>query len=555
VSTLLPARGAPAPAGLEILAGPPRGGDRLLRDYLDGAQALAPFYAGHPGDIAAYRSKAAEVERRLAPAARGAVAEAIEPVGDAADRLARILGGDGFFVTTGQQPALLGGPLYTLYKTLGAIRLAEELETRLGRPVLALFWIGADDHDWDEANHVSFLDRGGHVHRSSVPGSANDIPHPLSERRWGRGVLHAVEEFTQTLPDTVDGDFVRAHVRAAYTPEATVAESFTATFRMLLEGQRIAMVSSAHPALRRAAAHVMVREAEHAVAHNTLLQAQTARLVSAGYPAQVVVGEGAANLMLVDEHGRDRLVRTADGWIARRTGRRFGHGELVRHIADSPERFSPNVLLRPVVENAVFPTIAYVAGPGELRYFAQIGCLFDAHGILPPVVAARPGAVLVEARVRRALDRLGLDPDDLRRPLDELISEQARAALPAGVADALAALRQTVRDGYARLADAALEVDTALEGPLRSARNESLRRAAAAEKRILRALKRRDADGVDLLRRAAASLYPGGAPQERVLTPLQFRAAYGPSFTPALAQAMDMAPVPVATWRGTGCGR
>jgi bacillithiol synthase len=553
VSSLLHAAGAAAALDVEVHGGAPQGGDRLLRDYLAGAAALRPFYAGHPGDGAAFERKAAEVDGRMGADVRARVADAIEPLGDAASRLRRIMDGDGYFVTTGQQPALFGGPLYTLYKTLAAIRLAGQLEQRLGRPVLALFWVGADDHDWDEANHASLLDRHGDLQTIRIRGAADAPPLPLSERRWGPDIVRAVDEFVSLLPDTVHADAVREHLRAEYTADATVATSFTATFRMLLRDQRIAMVSSAHPALRRAAAPVIRREAERTEEHAALVRRQTGRLVAAGYTAQVAVADDASNLMLLDENGRDRLVRGRRGWQTRRVGTHMDEQSLLRAITAEPERFSPNVLLRPVVENAVFPTIAYVAGPGEVRYFAQIGCLFRAHGILPPVVVPRPSATMVERKVRRALDRLGLEPDSLRRPLDELVAEQARSAMPPPVAAALAQLRESLGARYADLVDAAAPVDAALDGPLRSARNRSLRQVAEAETRILRALKRRDAARLEQLRRAVASLQPRGVPQERVHGPLPYLAAHGPALVPALAAVLEPTFAAVGGSHATGC--
>jgi bacillithiol synthase len=549
----LPAAAAADVPQLEIRAATGASPDPLLRDYLAGAPALAPFYAGHPGDAAAYQRKAAEVAARLDGPTRSRLVPAMEALGDAAPRLQRILAGDGFFVTTGQQPALFGGPMYTLYKALAAINLATRLEEQLGRPVLATFWIGADDHDWDEANHASLLDGNGDVRTITVHAAASAPPVPLSERRWGPGIHGAVAEFLALLPDTVHADAVREHVRSAYTADATVAESFTATLRLLLAGQRIALISSAAPALRQAAVPVLLREAERTGEHGAAVARQTERLAAAGYPAQVAVAADASNLMLLAESGRDRLVRGSRGWQARRSGTFLPHDEMLRRVAAEPLRFSPNVLLRPVVESAVLPTLAYVAGPAEVRYFAQIGCLFRAHGILPPVVVPRPGATLVPRRVRRALGRLGLEADALARPYDELVRDQALAAMPPAVAAALRRLREDIAARYAELGHAAADLDASLAAPLRSAHHESLRRADAAERRILASLRRRETGRLDDLRRAVAALRPGGAPQERVHGPLPFLAEHGPDLVPALASALQPVSGRVADWRGTGC--
>ncbi|HSK18938.1 MAG TPA: bacillithiol biosynthesis cysteine-adding enzyme BshC [Longimicrobiales bacterium] len=539
---------ADAPA---ILIRPLPGG-QLLQDYLAGRD-LSAFYTGHHSDAAAYQRKAVEVEARLDPHARAAAGAAIEPLGDAAGRLERILAGDGFFVTTGQQPALFGGPLYTIYKILGAIRLADSLERRLSRPVLALFWIGSDDHDWDEANHVSVLDAQQYVRRITVKGAADAPPVPLSMRTWGPGVEEAVTELAASLPDTVHAVEVMAHVRAAYVPDSTVAASFAATLRYLLHDRRVAIVDSAHPALRRAAGPVLRADAARVLAGSDPVARQTSRLQEAGYDEQVAVAEGASNLMLIDEQGRDRIIRTARGWATRRERSGIGEGALFEMIEAYPDRFSPNVLLRPVVESAVFPTLAYVAGPSELSYFAQIGCLFEAHGILPPVVVPRPSVTLVDEKACRTLERLGIDADALRRPFREVVADAVSDAMPADVAGALDSLRTALETTYDELAAAAGRIDPTLRGPLRSSRNASLLDAAAAEKKIRAHLRTSNHVRIEQLRRLASQIHPDGKPQERVLGPLTCVAAYGRGIIAAIEAELDMEPAGTASWRGPAC--
>lgn len=552
VSTLV-VEGARSSLDIEVQGGPLRGGGRLVRDYLAGAAPLGRFFAGHPADVEAYRTRAAEVEGRLDAAARARLAPALEPLGDADGRLRSILDGNGYFVTTGQQPALFGGPLYTLYKALAAVRLAAALEPHLGRPVLALFWIGADDHDWAEASHAAILDAQGYVQRIDVAAPDDALLLPMSERTWGPGIEAALDAFSAALPSAGYGQQVARHLRAAYTPTATVGASFAATCRFLLQDQRIVLVNSADPVLRRAAGPVLRVEAERTAEHNALLMRQTQRLLEAGYPAQVAITPDASNLMLLDEHGRDRLIRGQRGWYTRRERTAIGEADLLRRIAAEPERFSPNVLLRPVVESAVFPTIAYVAGPGELRYFAQLGCLFLGHGIRPPVIVPRPSATLIEPQVRRLLDRLQLDAATFSRPLEQLVTAAVREQLPAPVAAALQRLRDDVAAAFAALAAAAGVIDPTLDGPLGSARNRSLREAARAERRILRQLRRRHDVLVEQLRRVAASLNPGDAPQERVLNVMPFLARYGPALIPAIAAALDLEPDGTVVWDEQSC--
>jgi bacillithiol biosynthesis cysteine-adding enzyme BshC len=551
VSSAVPLSEPRASFDLAIHATPLAGGT-LLRDYLGGT-SLSPFYTGHPGDPAAFRRKAAEVDARLDAVARMRVHDAIECFGDAAPRVQRILNGDGYFITTGQQPALFGGPLYTLYKVLAAIRLAGAVEAQLGKPVIALFWNGADDHDWDEANHTHVIDEHDYVQRLEVSAPENAPPLALSERMWGPGVQPAIDEFIRTLPDTAWSRDIAAHVSEAYRPDATVADSFAATMRLLLRDRRVAMVSSAHPAVRRAASPVLRHEALHAQEHAQLIAAQTRRLESAGYRAQVTVDADAANIMLHDANGRDRLARTRNGWITRRDRRAFSDDALQQLLAGQPEQFSPNVFLRPVVESAVFPTLAYVGGPAEIAYFAQIGCLFAAHGMLPPIAVPRCSVLLVEPAIGRAVQRLQLPLQSFAQPFDQLFTAVARAEIPADVRAALDRTRETLLREYASLADAAAGLDPTMRGPIDTARNAALNRLHHAEKKIVRQLKRNQRVLAEQLRRAAAHIRPTGAPQERMISPLHFLARYGPELMVRVEAALDMTPAAAAHWEGPEC--
>ena len=545
---------ATAPAatgtGVRIQVRPLAGGGKLVHDYLSGHD-LSPFYSGHHSDPSAYERKAAEVDTRLSAAARAVAGAAVEPLGDSGDRLRRILAGDGFFVTTGQQPALFGGPLYTLYKILGAIRLAEVLERQLGKPVLALFWTGSDDHDWAEANHSVVLDTQKYPHRITVAAPEDAPPLPLSHRRWGAGVSAAVAEFVGMLPDTVGADEIAEHVRSVYVPGATVAESFTETVRYLLADRRLAIVDSAHPAVRRAAAPVLRHDLERVLRGNDPVDRQTKRLEAAGYTAQVAVASDASNVMLIDGEGRDRIIRTARGWATRRERSGIPERALLDMVESEPDRFSPNVLLRPVVESAIFPTIAYVAGPGELSYFAQLGCLFESHGIVPPVVVPRPSVTLLDTRAAPALDRLGMEAEALSRPFRDVVADAIAAEMPATVRDALASARSAITAEFEQLAGAAASIDPTLRGPLIGSRNASLLEVLAAEKKITTQLRRANRTKIEQLRRAAALVFPFDKPQERVFGPLPYVAVYGRELVAEIEAALDMELREVASWRGS----
>lgn len=549
-------RGSGPLDGLELHVSP-LAGSRLVDDYQIGHPALAPFFAGHPYDIEAYRRKAAEVEQRLDATARARLTDALRPTTPrAADRLRQVLDGNGFFVTTGQQAGLFGGPLYTVYKVLSAVRLADALERALGRVVVPVFWVGADDHDFEEVAHIVALDGADALHRIEVSRPVDAAEVPMAQQPLGSDVVTALDAFTATLPDGPYADDVRARLRAHYRPGRMVADAFEASMAELLAPFDVVIVSSAHPALKRAAAPLLRTEFDAQQAHAELLAHTGAALERAGYSVQVPIADDASNVFHVDEGGRDRLVREDGTWHHRRSRRRIGNEALHTLLEEEPEAFSPNVLLRPVVESALLPTLAYVAGPGELAYFAQIGCLFRAHGIQPPLVFPRHSVTLVGPTVRRLLDRQGLAVASFRRDVSTLVHEALRDEVPEAVSDALRELRAAIDVRFERLAHTALPIDVTLTGPMDGARRSAQGSVDAIEKKILARLRERESTVARQIERIAAHLRPLGAPQERQLNIFTFLARYGGTLPHAVAHAMQVTlDTPAPDWSGiTGCG-
>jgi bacillithiol biosynthesis cysteine-adding enzyme BshC len=532
------------------------GTSRFIRDYLGGDPKLAPFYTGHPYDPAAYVRKAAEVRQRMDAAKRQRVADAYRPLNDAARaRLAAVLSGDGFVVTTGQQAGVFGGPLYTIYKALSAVRLAAALEEQLRCPVLAVFWIAADDHDWAEVDHVRVLDQYAYLRDIRVRTAGNDPPWPMSRKVLGNGVTAAIDELAQLLPADGFGADARALLRRTYKPDTTVAAAFEELLAEILEPYPVAIVSSAHPLIKSASAELFEHELKHTVEHGALIQRQTERLERLGYRAQVQVTPNASNVFLLRETGRDRLVRDRDAWALRRTGERLDDASLSRLIHDDPSVLSANVFFRPVVESAVFPTLSYVGGPAETAYFAQIGCLFEAHGVMPPIVFPRHGATIIEEKALRTLNKFGYAADVVRAPFSDVVKRLVREEMPDVVRGALDGIERAMADGFQSLENAVPAVDPTLAGPVRRSRYRASLEVRRIEKQIENQYRTRNSDRIEQLRRAASAIHPDGQPQERVLNVVPLLAKYGPGVLSAVHDAMSVAlDRTMPEWSGVDCG-
>ncbi|HEX2208405.1 MAG TPA: bacillithiol biosynthesis cysteine-adding enzyme BshC, partial [Longimicrobium sp.] len=466
-------------------------------------------------------------------------AAAVRPTSPgAAARLARFVEQGGAMVTTGQQAGLFTGPMYTIHKILTAIRLAETLEERLGVVVLPVFWAASEDHDFDEANHTWLVDGAGKLRRLAV--SATDPrPVPMSEMRLGQDVENLSGELRQLVSRFGGNDVDLRDVLDPYQPGATVAGAFRGTIERLFAGFDLLVTDAADPHVKRASLPVLLGDVERAAEHERLLAARTADIHAAGYSAPVTVRQGAANVFYHGPAGRERLAKTRDGWIARQARVRFTPDEVAERMRAAPGAFSPNVFLRPVVESAVFPTLAYVGGPAETSYFAQIGPLFQAFGIIPPVSYPRFTARLVPDEVAAKAAALGVMDDELQLPEHELASLLAKRRLPAEVGAKLRALRTALVEGFGGVMDAARGIDFNLDGAIGARRNRALLDVAEAEAKILAHAKKNDRGITRDLPLVRNHLMPNGTPQERVLNVFPYL-AMRPTLLRDLADAMEV---------------
>jgi bacillithiol synthase len=510
-----------------------------VEDYLAGGSPATDFYAGHPDRLEDFRTKLEEVNRRFGPEQRRAAAAALRPTSaGAADRLRRFVEEGGAVVTTGQQAGLFTGPLYTIHKILTAIRLAERLEAALGVLVLPVFWIASEDHDFAEAAETFVVDARGDLKRLAVS-RADPRPLPMAEIRLDLDVSEVGDELRNLIArerDTIDSITC---ILDDYREGSTVAGAFGDAIEEMFAGFDLLVTDASNAALKAASAGVLADAVASHGAHEAALAARTAALVGAGYAGQVALVPGAANVFYHGYHARERLERVDGHWRAPANRRRFADEEVAAAIRQEPGRFSPNVLLRPVVESAVFPTLAYVGGPAEIAYFAQAAPLFDAYGIRPPIAFPRFSATLVPSSVDAVRPALPVSDDELRLPEHEVWSLVARRTLPPEVVRGLQDLRRSLVQGFVPLLEAGEVIDPNLRHALGARRDRAMLEIADAERKILAHHKKRSPALLAALRLVRNHLAPRGGPQERTLNVLPFL-AHEPGLLQQLADAVQV---------------
>lgn len=499
------------PTSIEIVSRP-IGGGRLAQAALAGE--LAQWYDALPRGDAAWRAAAEHVIGDRDDAWKSRLAPAFDARGRAGARLESA----DVVVTTGQQPGLFGGPLYTLYKALTARAIADVLAQRTGLRVAPVFWAATDDSDYAEANHVSVIAHGELRRLDAGPPSAAE---GTSMSRVPLGdVDAAIETLASACGSAPNADALRA-ARDAYAPGHTVGGAYVALLRDLLESVGIAVLDAAHPAVRQAAAPTLRRALERAHGVSDAIAARSSDIERAGFESQVAHVPDLALVFRSDASGLRRRITIAEAAAAASDAR--------------DDELSPNVLLRPVVERQILPTVAYIAGPGEIAYFAQVSAVADALGLARPRAVPRWGGVVIDPPVREALDRQQLTIDDLRDPhaAERLV---ARRGLAPDVRDALTRLRESLRS-EAEVLDALVAHDESLRRSVGSMRATAEFRVERLERRLAAARKRSGSPDLRDVRLAQASVYPDGAPQERVLSFIPFMARYGDEFTKGIQAA------------------
>lgn len=471
----------------------------------------------------------------LVASRRGPVDPRLRPAfaaeGSAADGLEALFAEGALCVTTGQQPGLLTGPMFTLFKAVSACAVARAVADRLSRPVVPVFWVAGDDHDFLEANHVHLLSQDNEVRELRLRDRDPSAPQqPLYREPLGAAIHDVVAALRDATPDSEFRDGVLDWISRHYRPDANFADACAGAFAELLGPAGLVVFRPTHPAAKAAMAPLLLRALEDAPGLDRTLADRAAALRSQGADPPVPVGEGATTVMLEGRLGRDRLVAAGRRFVTRRAGEEWTLDALRRVASDEPTRLSPNVLLRPVVEAALLPTLAYVAGPGELDYLPQAAPIFDALGVEAQAAIPRWSARVLEARVVKVLEKYGLTAERLAEPPGALEAALLQGEMPAEAREALASLRRTIGAEYQRLQDAAAAVDPTLKKTVASSRNGALASLADVEKRIVAHLKKQNDIVVQQIEKARRNLFPLGQPQERVLSPVPFLIRYGNAF-------------------------
>ncbi len=510
---------------------------RLFGDYLQRFERVGKFYSRPPleRDWVAAESRSLNYDA----ARRRAVAGILERQNRAwsaspetLENIARFRQG-ACAVVTGQQVALFGGPLFSFFKALTAIKLAAEF-SQAGTDCVPIFWLATEDHDLEEVNHATLLAPDGALHRLTTASRAGENA-PVSSIALGDDVHALVAAASEALGE---GDAAQ-WLRQSYRPGETLGSAFAQLFTQVFRHSGVVLLDASDPELHAVAAPLYRQALANAPALEEALLQRNRELESAGYHAQAHVTPSSTLLFRTENGSREAIHRDAGDFLV--GTRKTSAAGLQQQLSDDPAGFSANVLLRPVVEDYLLPTLAYVGGPAEVAYFAQAGVVYEKLlGRVTPILP-RFSATLIEPRVKRLLDRYRVSVADSFHGVEHLRELLAEHAMPREVHGAFDSAQTAVESSLASLRQSLEKFDPTLAEA--AARSEAKMRyqLGRLRTRVARAELHRQEELTHHATQLMACLFPNKTLQEREVAGISFVARYAPQLLLQLYDAIQTA--------------
>jgi bacillithiol biosynthesis cysteine-adding enzyme BshC len=484
------------------------GTSRLFADFSYHFERVARFYGYNPHDPAALPAAARHVD--YPDDRRAAMVLALRSQNGDSESLTRFAQPGTVAVVTGQQVGLFGGPAYTFYKALTAVRVARDLSAK-GIPAVPIFWLASEDHDFPEVSQAWGFDVSHRPARFQV-----ELPEDLRDRSFPVGGIPLgsppTAELRRALSGFPNGEQVSALVEDAYTPGTTLAEGFQALLERILPHARLLFLNPLDPNIRAISTPLVAEALSAAPELKTRLLKRNRELTAAGYHAQVHV-EPKTSLFFLLEGGERLPLRLKDSEFAA--------------LRDRAAEVSPNALLRPVMQDYLLPTVAYVGGPAELAYFAQSRVLYDRLLGRMPVVLSRCGFTLLDARAEKLLKRYRLRLTDILTHEESLQQKLAHALVPESVERSFDDVSAEVEGRLRGLGEEVTRFDQTLAAALQKSRAKILYQLEKVRRKTAREALRRNARATADAQLLHNLIYPHRHLQERFYSILPFLAKHG----------------------------
>lgn len=432
-------------------------------------------------------------------------------------------------VTTGHQLNLMTGPLYFIYKIITTIKLAQQLNAQGdGLAVVPIFWMATEDHDFDEINHFDFQGKKIQWNHAST-GPVGDLSL--------ESLQPILTAFEQSLGQSLQADQLRTWIAQSYVKAKTLSEATHRLVDALFGDYGLVCLDAHTPELKTLFVPQMLEELNHQTAYLTVSE-QIEKLQQnyrSDYSPQVNPRE--INLFYFHQAERLRIEKTTSGFSLVDHPMQFEDQELQEELERHPERFSPNVLLRPLYQEVILPNICYIGGGGELAYWLQLSSFFTAQKVDFPLLLHRNAALLINEKQLKKAKALDVEVPDLFQKQADLVLQKVRALSTIDLD--LQFFKTALEQQFTQLETLAQQTDPSFMGSVAAQRAKQFKGIDRLEKRLLAAQKRKLSQHTERIAALHEALFPQGKLQERVANFSTFYLEYGEGLIPKLMEAFD----------------
>jgi bacillithiol biosynthesis cysteine-adding enzyme BshC len=517
---------------------------RLFNDFLYDYPKVARFYANYGRSVEpladhARRIGAQEFDRKRVP--------------DALERINRRAGSPeltfkhiemlrhpgSVAIVTGQQAGLFTGPLYTIHKALTVIKLAACLRDQ-GVEAVPVFWIASEDHDYEEVNHCKVVDRDGHLAQIRYEASGHKADEPVGSVSLCHGISQTIDDFVARIAPSEFMPALERDLRESYAECTGFADAFARLMARLFGEYGVVLLDPLDQELKQVAAPLYAKAIEKSGEIARALVERSRELEEAGYHAQIHVSDDMVPVFIMDDGRRAAITRQDERFVVKGSGHSFNKEELVALANRCPNCFSPNVTLRPVVQDYLLPTAAYIGGPAEIAYFAQLRAVYQTLDRQEPCVLPRASLTIVEGRHQKTMKKFGLDLRDFFDGLHAAVAKVVEHGEDRNTVLAFTETERVLNESLDRLGEALRQTDATLSDPLKRAREKIMYQLEHLRTRFIHASAHREGAAYRQVERAFTTLYPDKNLQERELNVYYFLSRYGPALLGELYNAADL---------------
>lgn len=519
--------------------------NKIFQDYIHNYLRVRKFFQGNPYNFNNYSKVLKNIKKRSydRKSLHLILREENIKLGASKNTLANIdllQNRDTYVVVGGQQVGIFGGPLYTFYKALTTIKLAEKLTSFLGKAVIPIFWLASDDHDFSETNHINIVDKANQISTVKYLPNRTPVGQPMYSIELQKEIAELIEQIDILTFDSEFKENILTVLKKCYAKGTTLSDAFAKWLLKAFGKYGLVLIDPSHPQFKRIGSAIFKKEVQ---AHNQtikIINKVNDQLKNAGYHNQVKSPTQALNLFFLDKIRRLILKGNDGKFSLRGSNRKFSSIQLAKLIDKHPEYFSPNVLLRPIFQDYCLPTIAYVAGPGEIAYFAQIKDLYNSFGIPMPIIFPRRSITIVEKKISKILTKHKLSPIAFLTKSNTLTNALIKTKLNKSLVKILTRTKNSIEQNLREAEKSIINFDSNLGAVVNKSSSKIHFELEWLEEKVLQSYKKQNEILLAQIKKTQTHLYPHKHLQERYLSWVPYTIKYGWNFVDTISKNIKL---------------